>query len=131
VYVCHCRACQRCIAAVVHSGCAYPKSQVRIEGDNRIYERDANSGFKMRFYFCPNAAGSNVFWEGDRIPNTYGIKVGSFTDPNFPPPTYPAWEEVMHLWLGVTTATEHSRRVVLRPVDPPLDDQKSYQSLSS
>jgi hypothetical protein len=33
--------------------------------------------------------------------------VGSFTDPNFPPPTYALWDEVMHLWLGVATATEH------------------------
>jgi hypothetical protein len=28
-------------------------------------------------------------------PNIYGITVGSFADPNFPPPTYSAWEEVM------------------------------------
>jgi hypothetical protein len=119
VYVCHCRARQRRTGGVVHSGCAYPKTQVRVEGDNKIYERDANSGFKIRFHFCPNCgsttswhwlperAGSNVSWEGDRIPNTYGIKVGSFVDPNFPPPTYSAWEEVMHPWLGVATATEH------------------------
>jgi hypothetical protein len=35
---------------VVHSGCAYPKSQVRVEGDNKIYKRDADSGFKIRFH---------------------------------------------------------------------------------
>ena len=92
--------------AVVHSRCTYLKSQVRIEGDNKIYERDADSGFKIRFRFYPNC-GSNVFWEGDRNPNTFGITVGSFGDPNFPPPTYSAWEELMHPWLGVTTATEH------------------------
>ena len=42
--------------AVVHSGCAYPKNQVRIEGDNKIYARDADSGFKIRFHFAPIAA---------------------------------------------------------------------------
>jgi hypothetical protein len=47
--------------AVVHSGCAYPKSQVRIEGENKIYERDADSGFKIRFHFCPNY-GSTTWW---------------------------------------------------------------------
>src|SRR6516165_7299973 len=77
VYVCHCRACQRRTGAVVHSGCAYPKSQVRIEGSNKIYERDADSGFKIRFHFCPNC-GSNVFWEGDKDSDIYGITVGSF-----------------------------------------------------
>jgi hypothetical protein len=88
VYVCHCRACQRRTGAVIHSGCAYPKAQVRIEGDNKIYERDADSGFKIRFHFCQNCgsttswhwlpewAGSNVFWEGDRNPNICGITVG-------------------------------------------------------
>jgi hypothetical protein len=45
VYVCHCRACQRRTGGVVHFRSHYPKSQVRIEGDNRIYERDADSGF--------------------------------------------------------------------------------------
>ena len=109
VYVCHCRACQRRTGAVVHSGCAYPKAQVRIEGDNKIYERDADSGFKIRFHFCPNC-GSNVFWEGDKDPNIFGITVGSFADPNFPPPTFSVWEEVMHPWLGVATATEHFAR---------------------
>jgi hypothetical protein len=106
VYVCHCRACQRRTGAVVHSGCAYQKSQVRIEGDNNIYERDADSGFKIRFHFCPNC-GSNVFWEGDKDTKIYGITVGSFADPNFPPPTFSVWEEMMHPWLGVATATEH------------------------
>ncbi len=106
MYVCHCRACQRRTGAVVHSGCAYPKTQVRIEGDHKIYERDADSGFKIRFHFCPNC-GSNVFWEGDKDPNIYGITVGSFADPNFPPPTFSVWEEVMHPWLGVATVTEH------------------------
>ena len=90
VYVCHCRACQRRTGAVVHSGCAYPKSRVRIDGDNKIYERDADSGFKIRFHFCPNC-GSNVLWEGDKDPNIYGITVGSFADPNFPPPTFSVW----------------------------------------
>jgi hypothetical protein len=61
-----------------------------------MYERGADSGFKIRFHFCPNCgsttswhwlpgrAGSNVFWEGDRNPNPYGITVGSFADPDFP-----------------------------------------------
>jgi hypothetical protein len=48
-----------------------------------------------------------VFWEGDKDPNIYGITVGSFADPNFPPPTFSVWEEVMHPWLGVATVTEH------------------------
>ena len=104
--VCLSLSCQRRTGAVVHSGCAYSKDRVRIEGDNKIYERDADSGFKIRFHFCPNC-GSNVFWEGDKDPNIYGITVGSFADPNFPPPTFSVWEEMMHPWLGVASVAEH------------------------
>jgi hypothetical protein len=83
------------------------------------------SDFKIRFHFCPNCgsttswhwlperAGGNVFWEGNRTPNIYGNTVGTFADPNFPPPTYSVWEEVMHPWLEVATMTEHSRKVDL------------------
>ena len=106
VYVCHCRACQRRTGAVVHSGCAYPKNQVRIEGDNKIYERDADSGFKIRFHFCPNC-GSNVFWEGERFPEYCGITVGAFADPDFPAPTASIWEESMHPWVSVSSVTDH------------------------
>jgi hypothetical protein len=73
-----------------------------VSRDNRIYERDADSGLKIRLHFYPNCgstnswhwlperAGSNIFREGDRSPNIYGITVGGFADPDFPPPTYSA-----------------------------------------
>ena len=103
--------------AFVDSGCAYPKSQVRIEGDNKIYERDADSGFKIRFSFLPDLRQHHFVALAARTgrqqrllgrrpnPNTHRITVGSFADPNFPAPTYSAWEEVMRPWLGVATAT--------------------------
>jgi hypothetical protein len=82
--------------AFVDSGCAYPKSQVRIEGDNKIYERDADSGFKIRFSFLPDLRQHHFVALAARTgrqqrllgrrpkPNTYRITVGSFADPNFP-----------------------------------------------
>jgi hypothetical protein len=54
VYVCHCKSCQRRTGAVVHSGSRWLKSQVRIEGEHKIYGRSADSGFEIRFHFCPN-----------------------------------------------------------------------------
>jgi hypothetical protein len=106
VYVCHCAACQRRTGAVVHSGCSYPKDRIRIEGESKVYERESDSGRKTRFHFCPNC-GSNVFLDGDRNPNNYGIMVGCFVDPNFPPPTFSIFEDLMHPWLRVATATDH------------------------
>jgi hypothetical protein len=100
VYVCHCKACQRRTGAVIHNGSRWPRSQVRIEGEHKVYARIADSGSEIRFHFCPNC-GSSVFWEGDRSPTTYGIAVGCFADPDFPAPTSSGWEESMHRWLGL------------------------------
>jgi hypothetical protein len=80
VYVCHCKACQRRTGAVIHNGSRWLKSQVRIEGEHKVYGRIADSGFEIRFHFCPNC-GSSVFWEGDRSPTTCGIAVGCSAAP--------------------------------------------------
>jgi hypothetical protein len=109
IYICHCIACQRRTGAVVHSGTRWPRSQVRVEGEHKIYARKGESGFEIRFHFCPNC-GSSVFWEGDRSPTTCGIAVGAFADPDFPPPTQSGYEESMHRWLGLPPGIEHFQK---------------------
>ena len=106
VYVCHCKACQRRTGAVIHSGSSWPKAQVRIAGEHNIYARMADSGFEIRFHFCPNC-GTSVFWEGDRNRANCGIAVGCFADPDFPAPTSSGWEESMHRWLGLPPGADH------------------------
>jgi hypothetical protein len=110
VYLCHCRSCQRRTGAVMHSGARWPKSEVRIEGLDKIYARMADSGFEIRFHFCP-ICGSSVFWEGDRGSDYYGIAVGCFADPTFPQPVYSAYEEAMHSWVTWPSrrSTTHTR----------------------
>jgi hypothetical protein len=106
VYLCHCKACQRRTGTAFHFGTRWLKSQVQIEGEHKVYARMADSGFTIRFHFCPNC-GSNVFWEGDKTPEFCGIAVGSFADPQFHPPTASIWEESMHGWLGLPSAYDH------------------------
>jgi len=106
VYVCHCVACQRRTGAVLHSGASYPVERVRFEGEEKIFARMADSGFEIRFHFCPNC-GTSVYWEGDRNPGNRGIAVGCFADPDFPAPSSSGWEESMHRWLGLPDGTEH------------------------
>jgi hypothetical protein len=36
---------------------------VRLDGERKIYERDADSGYCIRFHFCPNW-GSTLYREG-------------------------------------------------------------------
>ncbi len=67
VYLCHCKACQRRTGTAFHFGATYLKERVRLDGERKVYERDADSGNRIRFHFCPNC-GSTLYWEGDRNP---------------------------------------------------------------
>ena len=106
VYLCHCQSCQRRTGSVAHCGSRWLKSQIRIEGDHKIYARKGDSGFSPRSHFCPNC-GSNVFIESDRAPDLCVITVGSFADPDFPAPTASIYEESMHSWFGLSTVSHH------------------------
>ena len=90
----------------MHSGAAYLKSQVRVDGASKVYARSADTGYEIRFYFCPKC-GSNVYWDGERFPNEYGIAVGSFADPKFASPTYSVYEESMHHWVRLPSGINH------------------------
>ena len=65
VYLCHCKACQRRTGTAFHFGATYPKERVRLDGERKIYERGADSGYRIRFHFCPSC-GTTLYWEGDR-----------------------------------------------------------------
>lgn len=116
VYACHCLACQRRTGTAFHLGSVWAQDQVRVEGEYKTYERDTAAGTKIRFHFCPTC-GSNVFWDTDRRPGTYGIAVGNFADADFPPPTAAVWEEEKVAWVHLPTVTEHfaQGRVQVRP----------------
>src|SRR5438105_9130693 len=94
VYLCNCKACQRRTGTAFHFGATYPKERVRLDGERKIYERDADSGYRIRFHFCPNC-GSTFYWEGDRNPAVCGVAVGAFDTLAFPPPSDSIWEESM------------------------------------
>jgi hypothetical protein len=109
VYLCHCEACQRRTGTPFHFGATYPKERVRLEGERRVYERDADSGYGIRFHFCPNCGGT-LYWEGDRNPAACGVAVGAFDTSDFPPPSDSIWEESMYPWLGLPPRMEHHQQ---------------------
>lgn len=100
VNLCHCKACQRRTGTVLHVGTYFPQDRVRIEGASTTYARGADSGYEMRFHFCPDC-GSNVYWRASRFPDHWGIAVGAFADPTFPGPSFSVCEESMHPWLDL------------------------------
>ena len=109
VYLCHCRACQRRTGSLAHWGTRWAKNQVRLEGPVQIYRRRADSGFDVRSHLCPNC-GTTVMAEGDRVPDLCVIAAGCFADPSFPAPTSSIWEESMHTWVTIPSASEHHQQ---------------------
>ena len=109
VYLCHCKACQRRTGTAFHFGATYLKERVRLDGERKVYERDADSGNRIRFHFCPNC-GSTLYWEGDRDPAVCGVAVGAFDTSAFPPPSDSIWEESMYPWLGLPPRMEHHQQ---------------------
>jgi hypothetical protein len=106
VGICNCRACQRRTGSAVPTNAYYLKTAVRVEGASKRYERSADSGRAVRCHFCPDC-GSTVYWEGEVYPTIFGIAVGAFADPDFPPPTFSIWEEAQHAWSQTPTVTSH------------------------
>ena len=109
VYLCHCEACQRRTGTAFHFGASYPKERVRLEGAYKVYQRGADSGSNIRFYFCPTC-GSNMYWESDRSPGVCGVAAGAFDGDDLPAPTSSIWEDSMHDWLGLPSIGEHHPR---------------------
>jgi len=109
VYLCHCQACQRRTGTAFHFGATFQKEQVRLDGERKIYERDADSGYRIRFHFCPNC-GTTLYWEGDRNPAVCGAAVGAFDVSAFSSPSDSIWEESMHSWLGLPQHLDHHQR---------------------
>jgi hypothetical protein len=114
VTMCHCRDCQRRTGALAGSGALFEKAQVTIEGDRKVFERDAQQGRKVRFYFCPHC-GTSVVWDGDLRPEWCFVAVGAFADPAFPPPSVSVYEESKHAWMQLPDGIKHLPRGVTPP----------------
>ncbi|MBX5105038.1 GFA family protein [Rhizobium lentis] len=109
VSICHCRDCQRRTGAVAGSGAIFAKAEVTIEGDRKIFERDAAQGRKVRFHFCPNR-GTSLYFEGDFNPELCVIAAGAFADPAFPPPLVSVYEESRHDRVQLPQGVKHAQR---------------------
>ena len=129
VYLCHCKACQRRTGTAFHYGATYLKDRVHLDGERKIYERDGDTGYRIRFHFCPNC-GSTVYWEGDRNRAVCGVAVGAFEVGALSPPSDSIWEESMHPWLGLSPEMGHHQHNRPRPqavAIRPFDDRYTAQ----
>ena len=109
VVACHCLDCQRRTGSPFGVVAYYPAGAVTIKGQSREFARPAASGGKFRSCFCPDC-GSSVFFKTDKHPDSVGIAVGAFADPEFPAPIRSVWERSMHRWAAITSAAQHFER---------------------
>jgi hypothetical protein len=110
---CHCLACQRRTGALFGSTSYFRRDQIlSIQGERRTFGRQADSGNRLTFQFCPNC-GSTVFWESERQPDLVSVAVGAFADPDFPAPVRTVWAKTRHDWLAFP------KDIPVHPESPP------------
>jgi hypothetical protein len=136
VYLCHCEACQRRTGTAFHFGASYFKDRVRLDGERKIYERDADSGYRIRFHFCPTAAALFMGREIVILRSAGSQWVRSTRQPFLRIDSI--WEESIYPWLwpaaedGATPArptTDHVRAVPDRPQkNSPRPSQKGLRN---
>ena len=116
--MCHCLDCQRRTGSAFSVAVFYPRARVTLaRGTTHSFERGSDSGFAVRFHFCPRC-GSNVYWEPRRMPDLLGIALGAFADPKLPQPTQSVWTRDKHHWLALPEGmTEFELSSAPRPAD--------------
>jgi hypothetical protein len=99
IAMCHCFECQRRTGAVISNQARYHRDQITFTGKATEWTRNAESGNILTYSFCP-VCGSTVYWENTGFPEIIAIAIGTFADPNFPPPTISMWEACRHPWIS-------------------------------
>ena len=80
----------------------FKPEQVRIEGRYKDYSRISDEADRKEhvLHFCPECS-AQVFYTEPTEPGFIAVSVGSFADPNFPPPTQSGYDSRRHSWIGL------------------------------
>jgi hypothetical protein len=97
--MCHCLACQRRTGSVFSVQAWFPREQIQpAQGVAKRCIREADSGRRVTFSFCPDCGGT-VFWTAEGRPDLIAVAVGAFADPGFEKPSLSVWERRRHSWI--------------------------------
>ncbi len=100
VSLCHCLDCQRRTGSAFGIAAFFRREDTAAEGRATTCTRRGDSGFSLRFHFCPDCGGT-VFWEPERKPEMVAVAAGAFADPGFPAPEQAVWEHRRHPWVAL------------------------------
>ena len=98
VSLCNCRDCQKRTGSTFGIAAFFDEKAVSIIGNPSYFSRPSDSGFDVRFAFCPTCA-STVFWMPSRKPQVVAVAVGAFSDPDFPAPGKAVFERRRPAWV--------------------------------
>jgi len=80
LFVCHCRECRHQSASAFGISVIVRHEGFRAEGETRHWERDTDTGRRLRCVFCP-ACGSRLWHENVPPEETISVKGGSLDTP--------------------------------------------------
>ena len=98
--VCHCRNCQRATGSAFSPVLAFPKPEVRIEGELKTYQDTGDSGQPLYRNFCPNC-GSGVTDEAAIMPGVLMILAGTLDDPTLVQPAMEIYCDSAQPWVNL------------------------------
>jgi hypothetical protein len=119
VTICHCLACQRRTGSAFGMQAGFGADQVTVTGRYTDYTRisDEEDRRPHTFHFCPEC-GSNVFSTEPGGSDWVVVSVGSFADPEFPPPTVAGYGFRRHRWLELPESVKPFMPDYFAPAKP-------------
>ena len=101
VSVCHCLHCKKRSGSAFAVQARWPTEKVSIEGRSNSFVKQADSGNRATFHFCPEC-GSDVHYSNHGVfEDLVAIPLGAFDDPFFLKPGFSVWEERKHDWVEI------------------------------
>ena len=92
-FACHCLECRRQSASAFGISVIVPRASFRIaQGEPASWTRPADSGNKVRCWFCPDC-GSRLYHDSDPPGDTVSVKGGSLDRP-------PDFTTLVHIWTA-------------------------------
>jgi hypothetical protein len=105
VAACSCLDCQRRSGSVFTYIASYSDTAVSIAGDRKAWRSQSDSGRWVESKFCPTC-GVTVCFLMEVFPETIGVCVGCFADPDFVKPERLHWASRRHCWLAFPEGIE-------------------------
>ena len=98
---------------------AFGRDQVEVVGRFSDFTRISDEADQKphAFHFCPDC-GSQVFYTEEAEPDLIVVSVGSFADPEFPPPTESGYDHRRHAWVRLPDTIQRQAPELWDPVRP-------------